>query len=84
MKVNISHPSVGFGREVLGEVIGKVFSYLLPVESKLVLLDTAAHPLEAHVKSFGSLPEHVAGEYAVGGCAVGIDWGGRLWVAHFD
>ena len=50
----------------------------------MVLLDAAAHPVEAHVKSFGLLPEHVSGEYAVGGCAVGIDWSGLLRVAHFD
>ena len=41
LKVNVSHPSVVFGREVLGEVIGKVFSSLLPVEAELVLLDVA-------------------------------------------
>ena len=84
LKVNVSHPSVVFWREVLGEVIGKVFSSLISLEAELVLLDTAAHPVEAHVKSFGALPEHVAGEDAVGGHAVGIDWGGRLRVDHFD
>ena len=68
-----------FGREVLGEVIGKVLSSLLPVEAELVLLDAAAHPVEAHVKIFGSLPAHVA----LGGRAVGLDWDGRLRVAHF-
>ena len=52
LKVNVPHPSVVFGREVLGEVIGKVFSSLLPVEAELVLLDTAAYPVEIHVKSF--------------------------------
>ena len=50
-----------FGREVIGEVTGKVFSSLLPVEAELVLLDAAAHPVEMHVKSFGALPAHVAG-----------------------
>ena len=50
-----------FKREVLGEVIGKVFSYLLPLEAELVLLDAAAHPVEAYVKIFGALPKHVAG-----------------------
>ena len=84
LKVNVSHPSVVFGREVLGEVIGKVFSSLLPVEAELVLLDVAAHPVEAHVKSFGALTAHVAGEYSVVGRAVGNDWGGWLRVAHFD
>ena len=84
LKVNVSHPSVVFGREVLGELIGKVFSSLLPVEAELVLLDAAAHPAEAHVKSFGALLAHVAGEDAVGGRAVGLDLGGRLQVAQFD
>ena len=84
LKVNVSHPSVVFGREVIGGLIGKVFSSLLPVEAALVLLDTAAHLVEAHVKSFGALPTHVAGEDSVGGCAVGLDWCGRFWVAHFD
>ena len=57
---------------MLGEVIGKVFSSLLPVQVELILLDAAAHQVETHVKGFGGLPAHVAGEYAiligVGGC----------------
>ena len=31
LKVYVPYPSVVFGREVLGEVIGKVFGSLLPV-----------------------------------------------------
>ena len=69
---------------MLGEVIGKVFSSLLPVEAELVLLDVAAHPVESHFKSFGALPAHVAGEDAMGGRAAGLDWGGWWRVAHFD
>ena len=65
-------------REVLGEVIGKVFSSVLPVDAELVLLDASAHPVEAHVKSFGELPAHVAGEYAMGGRVFGLDWGGQF------
>ena len=84
LKVNVPHPSVVFGREVLGEVIGKVFSSFLPVQAELVLFDAAAHPVETHVKSFGEIPAHVAGEDSVGGRAVSLDWGGRLRVAHFD
>ena len=84
LNVNVSHPSVVFGREVLGEVIVSVSSSFLPVEAELVLLDAAAHPVEAHVKIFGALPAHVAGDDVVGFCAVGLDRGGRLQVAHFD
>ena len=69
---------------MLGEVIGKFFSSLLPVEAELVLFYAAAHPVEAHVKIFGALPAYIVGEDAVGGCAVGLDWGRRLRVAHFD
>ena len=69
---------------MLGEVIGKVLSSLLTVEAELILLDAAAHPVETHVKRFGVLPAHVSGEDAVGGCAVGLDWGGRLRVDHFN
>ena len=50
----------------------------------MVLLDAAAHPVEAHVKIFGALTVHVAGEDSVVGRAVGLDWGGWLRVAHFD
>ena len=57
---------------------------LLLVETELVLLDVAAHPVEMFAKSFGALPTHVAGENAVGVCAVGLDWGGWLRVAHLD
>ena len=83
MKVNVSHISVVFGKEVLVEVIGKVFSSLLPVYLELVLFDASVYPVEAHVKSFGSLLAHVSGEDAVGGRAVGLDWGGRLRVTNF-
>ena len=62
-----------FGREVFGEVIGKVFSSLLPVETELILIDAAAHTVVTHVKRFGALPVHVSGEDAVGGCAFSLD-----------
>ena len=84
LKVNLLHLSVVFGREVLGEVIGKFFSSLLPVEAELVLIDAESHPVETHVKIFRALPAHVAGEDSVGGCSVGLDWGRWLWVAHFN
>ena len=71
-----------FGREVLGEVISKVFGYLLPEQAELILFDSSAHPVILHVKVLGAFPAHVVGEDAVGGCAVGLDWGGRLRVAH--
>ena len=84
LKVNVHHLSVVFGREVIIEVIGKVFSFFLPIQTELVLFDEAAHPVEMHVKILVVLPAHVVSEDAVGGCAVGIDWGGRLRVAHLD
>ena len=84
LKVNISHASVMFVIEVLGEVFGKVFSSLLSVEAKLFLLGATPHPVEAHVKFFGLFPAYVAGEDAVGGFVVIFDWGGRLWMAHFN
>ena len=62
LKVNVPHPSVVFGREVIGEVNGKGFSYFLPVQAELVLFDAAAHPVETHVKSLGALLEYVTGE----------------------
>ena len=84
LKVYIPYPSVVFGREVLGEVISKVFGSLLPVQVELILFDLSAHPVESHVKGLGEFPAHVAGEDDVGGCAVGLDRGGRLQVSHFD
>ena len=47
---------------MLGEVIGKVFSSILPVQAELILLYAAAHPGETYVKGFGALPAHVSGE----------------------
>ena len=84
LKVYVTYPSVVFGREVFGEVIGKVFSSLLPVQAELILLDAAAHPVETHAKGFGALPAHVAGENDVGGCAVVFDRGRQLRVSHFN
>ena len=82
--VNILHASVVFGREVFGEVIGKIFSSLFSVEAKLFLFDLTLNPVEVHVKDFGAFPAHVAHENAVGGYVVSLDWSGRLWVAHFN
>ena len=48
------------------------------------MLDAAAHLVELHVKVLGAFMAHVAGEGAIGGRAVGLDWGGRLRAAHFD
>ena len=84
LKVDIPYPLVVFGREVLGEVIGKVFISLLPVQAELILLDAASNPVETHVRGFGALPAHFSGEDTVGIHAVGFDRGGRLRVAHFD
>ena len=67
---------------MLGDVIGRVFSSILPVQAELILLDVAAHPVKMYVKGFGALPANVASEDAVGGRAIGFDQGGRLWVAH--
>ena len=67
---------------MLGEVIGKVFGSLLPVQAELILFDAAAHPVESHVKGLGEFLTHVAGEDSVRGRAVGLYRGGRLWVAH--
>ena len=44
----------------------------------------AAHPVETNFKGFEALPAHFSGEDAVGRCAVGFYWSGRLRVDHFD
>ena len=67
---------------MLGEVISKVFGFLLPVQAELIFFYLAAHPVESHVKGLGAFPGHVAGEDSVGGRAVSLDWGGGLRVAH--
>ena len=69
---------------MLGEVIGKVFGSLLTVQAEFIFLDAAAHLDESYIKVLGDFTVHVAGEYVIGGCAVGLDRGGRLRVAHFD
>ena len=84
LKVNISHASVMFGREVFGEVIGKILSSLLPVEAELFLLDSTSHPVEAYAKLFGAFPEHVSSEDAVVGCNASLDRSRRLRMEHFN
>ena len=79
----MTYPSVVFRREMLGEVIRKVFGSLFPVQGELILFGSAAHPVKSHVEGIGAFPGHVAWEDAVGGRSVGLDWGGRLRVAHF-
>ena len=66
LKLNISHASVVFGREVFGKVIRNIVSSLLPVEADLKK-NTTLYPVEAHVKGFGAFLAHVAGGDAVGG-----------------
>ena len=46
------------------------------------MFDSAAYPVESHVKGLVAFPAHVAGGDAVGVRAVGLDRGGRLRVAH--
>ena len=82
LKVYVPYLSVVFGREVLGEVISKVFGSLLSVQAEFILFDSAAYPVESHVKGLRVFPEHVAGEDAIGGRPVVLYWGGRLHVAH--
>ena len=84
LKVSISHASVVFCREVFGEVIGKIFSSVLPVEAELFLSDATLHPVEAHVKIFGAFPAHVSCEDDMGSCVVSLDWIGRLRMSHFN
>ena len=67
---------------MLGKVISKVFGSPLPVQAKLILFDSAAHPVESHVNVVGAFPAHVAVEDAMGGCNVGLRQGGRLRVTH--
>ena len=71
-----------FGREVLGEVIRKVFGSLLPVQAEFILLDAAAHPVELRVKGLGAFLAHVAGADFIWDFSVGLDRGGRLQVSH--
>ena len=84
LKVNILHASVIYERLVFGEVIGKVFRSLLPVEAELFLLGATPHTGEAHVKLFGAFPAHVDGEDAVGGFDTSLDRSGRSRMAHLN
>ena len=83
LELDVSHSPVMFRKEVFSEVIGKVFSYLMQVESKLFLLDVTPHTVEAHVKCFGTFPAHVSSEDAMVGLAVSFYWSGRLRMTHF-
>ena len=60
------------------------FGSHLPVETEYFLLGATLHPDEGHVKCFGAFLAHVAGEDAVEGCVVGLDWSGRLRTDHFN
>ena len=82
LEVHVPYPSMVFRREVIGEVTSKVFGSLLPIQAELILLDSAVHPVDLHVKGLGEFPAHVAGEDAVEGRAVSLDRGEQLRVAH--
>ena len=82
LRVHVTYQSVVFGREVIGQVISKVFGSVMPVQAELILLDSAAHPVELHARGLGALPAHVVSEDALGGHAVSLDRCGWLQVDH--
>ena len=73
-----------FGKEVFGKVIGKFFSFLLPVEANFFPLDVTLHPVEAHDKCFGAILAHADSADSVGGFVVIFDLSGRLRMAYFN
>jgi hypothetical protein len=65
---------------MLGEVIGFIENYFLPVDDKLALACTVMNPVKAHIDCFGSLePDGVIGD-ARGHSAVGGNWSWWLWM----
>jgi hypothetical protein len=70
------------GRMVLGEIIGKIVTAFLPVDSELALADGIADPVEAHVDGFGAalLDSVVDDAFSTG--VVSLDWSSGLGPAH--
>ena len=48
------------------------------------MLDETLHPVEAHVKCFGSFSAHVDSEDYLGGCVVSLDRSGQLRMTNFN
>jgi hypothetical protein len=69
---------------MLGEVIGSIVEAFASVNEELTIFDAIFYPVKAHVNGFGStLFDIVVGDTGGNGI-VGLDWGSRLWVAHFS
>lgn len=70
-------------RMVLGEVVRLIGFARSPVDLKLELIDPVADPVETHVHGAGAaLFDRVIGN-AFGTFIIGLDGGGRLWMAQF-
>ncbi len=68
---------------MFGKIIGQVCGAWAPVYFELFVFDTILDPIESHVHGFGSLLFDLFVCKAVGRGIIDLDWGGRLWVAHF-
>lgn len=69
---------------MLGEVIGGIVDAFAPVNEKLTIFDAIFDPVKTHVNGFGSTLFYIVVGDTGGNGIVGLDWGGRLWVAHFS
>ena len=68
---------------VLGEVVATVVTALAPEDEKLALMDAILDPVKAHIHGFRFSLAHGAVGNSGGTGIVGLDGGGRLWIAHF-
>lgn len=84
MQKKRAHELMVLGRMVLGEIIGKIVTAFLPVDSELALADAIADPVEAHVDGFGAALLDSVVDDAFGTGVVSLDWSGGLGPAHGD
>jgi len=84
MEVHWSHRLVVRRGEVLGVVIGKIISALLPVDAELALANAVTDPVETHINRFGAALLDGVIDETIGTSIVRLDRRGWLGVAHFD
>ena len=71
-------------RMVLTEIISQIIFALLPIDKKVTLVATILHPMESHIHCLRAFRADGRVNNTSRSGIVSLDWGGWLWMFHFD
>ena len=84
MEIDTADDFVVKATVVFGWIVSKVIEPWFPVDIKHTLADSVAQPIESHAHCFGTFLFDCFVDDTGCSAIVGLQWGGRLRVAHFD